>query len=1030
MRRVLLTIACLASLLASVLASGSIKGQAPFTLTFQLPSAATTSAGIFDSSNPPRLVRTLWGGVKYSAGVHQAAWDGLDDSGNPVGGVPPYTFKLLSHNAQVNWDGWIGNSGDYVTGTSHIKGLGGIVDLCCVADKIYALRGYDEKDSILTQSSIATPNQWTHPGGSCLSWNIEVAENGFSVASDGVYVYVGMAGNPVSQGPTQCSILGFRVADNTPLVWSSIRPIYGLGTGQNNSGQWLIVDGVTTNVTHSPNSMAVQRKGQMLAVALYNQNRVEFYDKRSGAMIANPLYVAGVTRVQFSPDDSSLWLSVGSSLGRYTFDGANWVPTSDFISFSDEIRSFAFDPVTGQMAVMCGGLDQRVHVFKGTTEVATIGAKDAYHYDPTVGDNKFMVSPNNGAQGPSGGGVTFQPDGKLWVISNRENRALRFVPNKSAKAETRIMWTSPYQLCLDPKNASRIVIAGGLEYKRDWSRPLKGGVGDSGWSYVKNWLYGMPDSRMMGLDVVVTAPNGRVYGIQSLTSLTSNIVELTSTGLRICNTGNGQNWLAADMALWSHLWVGRGASRVHTVLRAPLTGFDAAGNPQWGKPVAYCSMPAVIGVSPSYEGGEAPPGGAPFQLFPDGTFVSANTDAWVYSSPSCYYLGYSAPGSTAPYVSTARGELQLPLTRDGRVSWSAPSILSGTPTCWAVTSGQFAALGMNGEFWDNAQANQILLYHSSGLFVTQFGQRSGGNSPQTAAMGMAGNFLGVGMTTLPNNNLALIHSTESMLGASEWQISNLNSLQVTSSPIVNGQSYVAVSNVGQPSTDLSSIDAPVSFGDNFQRSDSGNPGNGWTGPVTPTWKLASGQLVSTASAVHMPSPMAPGALLLRPDSVNGSKQTILIPAQLWDTKRILSYNSAYQGWWGLASKYQSDGRCYACYAQFVNFTSNGVPKTNGTWNLQIGEYDSSGVFWNIAYDRAPALPPNPGHAYSVTFTTKWNPATNRTDLAAVLFDETTQTPLINLLSSSDEPALQGSGQVGIIGGCAQNVISSYSLAKL
>lgn len=1012
------------ALALSIFSACGKPAQGGYDFSFDLPASASTSAAVFDSSTPPHLIRTLWGGVRYGAGTHKASWDGNDDSGAPAAGAKPYTLKLLTNNVKVTWDGWIGNSGDYATGTTHLKGLEGIVDICATDNALFALRGYTEAEGIVVQANTATPNQWVLAGGKAVSRPVYFGNIGQSIATDGEVVYLGIVGNPVTRGPMQCSVLAFRASDSAPLIWSSVAPIPGVATGQNNAGQWLIMDGVTTDRTHRPTSLAVQKRGSQLAVGMVGQGVVEFFDKRSGAPAASPLSVAGVTRVQFSPDDSSLWVSAGATLSRYALNGQTWAATSDAWTAPGEIRSFSFDPKTGRLAVLCGGTDQRVHFLERLSEVGALGQQDAYHTDPTVADDKFMIAPNNPEKFTVGGGLSYQPDGELWVVSDREHRALRFPPG-SNQADAHVMWTEPYQLCMDPNTPSRIIISGGLEFQRDWTKPLRTGSADPGWSYVKNWLYGMDVSRNTGINVVVTAPNNRVYGIQTVSSLLSNLVELTPKGVRLISKDNGQKWLGPDMSQWSHQWAGPWTAHIHTILKAKLSGFDDNGNPSWEAPATYCTMPSNLGESPSYNGGEAPGGGMPFQTFPDGTFVSTNTDDYGRSSPSCYYLGFTAPGATEPFVKTAQGEVQLPLARNGRISWSAPKIARGFPTCWAVTSGNVAAIGMNGEFWDASEANQVLLYHSSGLFVAQFGERFGGSDPAAASMGGGGNFKGVGMTTLPNGDLQLVHSCESSVGASEWKVSGMDTIKVATATLGAGPASIAVADVGSPAPDVLTTSSST-FSDDFRRGDA----NGWTGPSRPTWKVDSGLLVSTAKSYRMPSPLPEGALLLRPEQWKDSTQTIQIPAQLWDTSKILNINSAYQGWWGLASRYQKDGRCFVCFAKFVNFVRGGVPVSNGAWQLQIGLYDAKGNYYWLAYDRAPSLPENPGHAYSLTFASKWNPDVLRTDLTAALTDETDHRRVIDVFTSSDEPGLQQTGQIGIVGGCAQNVISGYTASNL
>src|SRR5579862_3545481 len=97
-----------------------------YSINFNLNYPSTTSAGVFGSDG--HLVRTLWGNRSMSAGSYNRTWDGNDDSGNPVA-TDSYQVKLLIHNVQPNWEGTIGNSSTYMTGTTKIHGIGTFIDV-------------------------------------------------------------------------------------------------------------------------------------------------------------------------------------------------------------------------------------------------------------------------------------------------------------------------------------------------------------------------------------------------------------------------------------------------------------------------------------------------------------------------------------------------------------------------------------------------------------------------------------------------------------------------------------------------------------------------------------------------------------------------------------------------------------------------------------------------------------------------------------------------------------------------------------
>src|SRR5689334_6098218 len=84
---------------------------------FQLDNDYSTSAGAFDAGGT--LVRTLWSNRRYTAGPHDATWDGRDDDGQPVREDAEYEIRVLTHNVIYTWDGVIGNTSPDPTSPVH-----------------------------------------------------------------------------------------------------------------------------------------------------------------------------------------------------------------------------------------------------------------------------------------------------------------------------------------------------------------------------------------------------------------------------------------------------------------------------------------------------------------------------------------------------------------------------------------------------------------------------------------------------------------------------------------------------------------------------------------------------------------------------------------------------------------------------------------------------------------------------------------------------------------------------------------------
>src|SRR5689334_6326673 len=109
MRRIAL-LACAA--LFSCVASAS-----PLHFRFKLDNDYSTRTGGYDADGT--LVRTLWSNRRYTAGLHDANWDGLDDDGQPARADADYEIRLLTHNVIYTWDGVIGNTSPDMTSPVH-----------------------------------------------------------------------------------------------------------------------------------------------------------------------------------------------------------------------------------------------------------------------------------------------------------------------------------------------------------------------------------------------------------------------------------------------------------------------------------------------------------------------------------------------------------------------------------------------------------------------------------------------------------------------------------------------------------------------------------------------------------------------------------------------------------------------------------------------------------------------------------------------------------------------------------------------
>jgi len=1047
-----------ALLLLCVAVASPGRRNVDYQFTFTCNEPITGSLGVFDSESPPVLVRTLSGPQFYSTGTHLGTWDGTDDFGVLVTANSPYTLKVLTHNVNVSWEGVIGNSCHAQTGPTHMQWLATMQDVMSIGTKVYVLRDYNEVSAWVWAGLTSDPNYLTVSGG-VLSRNIQ-GTTGYtpqSITTDGTYIYAGFAGVGSFGGPVQSAIGRYKVDETAAPVFSGVTPITGTGEGQNNSGAWILT---ASDASGKVQSLAVQTTGTYLCAAEKFLNQVQVYDKNTGlAASISTLSLSNVNCVRWSLDETILWASSGTSVFGYTNNGSVFSLAYTITGPGSNVESMAVDRVTGNLAVLYTATEERVHIFSpdSTTDIQQLGTVDAYNGDPNVTDSKWLIpSPY------SAGGICYQPDGQLWVLDFGNDRILRFNTSVSlTSANCRISIAGPYSLSTDPNTPTRVIGTpgtgqGSMEFNRNWSIPLSTpsvqGI-HPGWTLVKNWGYGLTGtlSNNNGLVNVVTMSNGRVYGrlVQ-----TGSLVELTSTGLRTigayssvypANPG-GVTLFKANIQINpnGNLFALNVASNVATYYTATLVGFTT-GNPHWNAWTTYCTCPSTAN-SPN-GGAWFGNGGLQFPTLANGDLVTAKVPAWNQTTPSSYFLGIVPSGASSYRVQTAQGQVSTPKIPNARVAWDSVGGDGGTPAGDGVlASGNIFAYMQNGEFFANGEANQILIYHSSGLPIAQVGTSfvngNGLNVGFHSASGMSGNFNGCGLVDPGDGTLRLVHASESGgQGYHEWKLSNLSTIQVTSGTLSASStlnlSISAVGNVPSPPT----TDGVI-FDDNFIRANSSTVGNGWT-DVTNNYRI-QGNNCQNNGGFGATRNVGQGALL-RPQTIANSYQKITIPAAMWNygSSTFFSPNTI-QSAWGLVSRYQSsnplingqNSRSYIACASWNSTPLGGVfanpPGNFGNIGLYVGLCDWSNGFGIFNTDNVPPTNltwsvDNPGHSYSLEFWTWQDVLNNRTNLRATLRDDVTKQVLVTLNNVSDEPGLQGTGQVGLSGSVTQALISSYKL---
>jgi sugar lactone lactonase YvrE len=982
--------------------------SSPYELSFTLRESTMTSAGIFNRAG--HLIRTLWGNERLAAGHYDRPWDGNDDFGKPAN-AGPFTAKLLAHNVQITWNGVIGNSSSHMTGTEKLRGLGAFADVACTGPRVYLLRDYMENLEQVTSFAAADPTVFRSETSSFPSLNQFSA---ISMATDGERMYVGCTRSGIYRTNYNSFVFAYPLTDRSkPYTFSGVPPVKGYDAAENNDGQWIVTGTGNQCEVDNPTSLAVQKHGKLLAVAEIGEGRVVFFDKLTGQHEAiDPIPMMDVTCVRWSQDDSTLWVAASGDVQAYRWVNGAWSKGTT-ISNDQPVKAFAVNPNDGSLAILYGGTDQQLRAFSPHGKlIYAIGQKGGYASDPTVQPDKFMILDGSPKFTAMGGGVAFEPTGKLWIIDSGNQRAIRF--NTDHAYDTQVRMVTGYSVTVDPKDTSRVFANGYLEFERDWNVPLRPGL-DQGWKLVRNWGYGFVSFRLParttdGLTHVVTASNGKTYGVLEAASQPGRqIVELAATGLRPIGPF-ADTYLASDMSAWSF------QSKMHagqeTMLRRPLSGFEG-DNPRWGDARPYCSVPLGHGL-PAYQGGRCPTGGMPLEPMADGSLVSSNTD--TPGDTGTYFLGIVKKGANDYDIETARGEVGGPLPTDGGVPLDPGGSTRCIPSLGARSLGDYIAIFCNGEFYDQAQSNQILFYHRCGLPLGRFGDRNGGTN-STAASGRSGNFYGNAMVMAPDGSLRILHSDEwNHGGIHEVEVSHLDSVKVLDARFDNqGKASFGelVANGSSP------VDPFANGKTTFDKWDRAQLGQEWTDP-NDKFLLSNGVLKMNAKSYNDSF----SSVLLRPEPDRGSRQTVQIPAQFFDDSKMFVGNAGRHGEWGLVSRYQPDGSRYYAFARYIRF-DRASANVNGFFEVAMGLYKGKAQ-WGMAYDRCFFLPEPPGHGYSLAFSTV---GSSPTTLQAVFTDTTARKVIVTLDQVCDESGLQRPGKIGIMGAYSNNEFGPYQLEQ-
>jgi hypothetical protein len=698
----------------AVLAAGHAATAIDF--TFTLSAEHTTTAGAFDSSG--KLVKTIWRNETFVPGTYTKTWDGTDDNGAsaPAGS---YQIRLLCHNMVYSWDGVIGNTYQSFYGDTP-KTLGTPGSLVIDGTNALFTVGWTESNKPIRRFTTGNPNN---------SYGVTPANFAAEfryLATDGARYYVANIGNGWDANKTTF-VMAYNLSDNSQYLFPS--GVTATLSPPNNKVFSGVID---VDQTDMPNNratgMAVQKSGNVLAVAHGPLNTVRLFDKVSGSALG-AISVTGPRGIAFAPN-GDLWVITGTSLQQFTGVGTTNFPATTVSGLSNPVGVAVHPSDNDIVLVADSGTRQQVKAFTSAgVALWTYGQAGGYEANgPTVAADKFQfASPFIP--------LAVEPDGSFWVRDSGTQRFLHFSAARDYIDQIAYV-NSNYTCSVDPNDPTRVT-SGWLEYQIDYNKQMLPGDpqaagGNKSWKLVKNWT---PLSTTgttyagthTGLTTVVTLSNGRTYGVCiNKTAAKTEVVELTASGLRFTGI-----LLSKDRAIYANgdIRYKTKASNIQTIYRQTLTGFDGSGNPQWGAATVLASAPCGS-LYPTSNGING------YEVFPiTSSNVVVSFDNSGASDRTGMHLGGVAVSGTnwnwmaAPAVTT-----NIPL--DGLGSFDIGDNI--THAGGKVSASERNVLyGFHGENWSGIQANQFMHYWDDGLFIGQFGAHLPG--PGNFNPGNAGN---------------------------------------------------------------------------------------------------------------------------------------------------------------------------------------------------------------------------------------------------------------------------------------------------
>ncbi|WP_213807418.1 FlgD immunoglobulin-like domain containing protein [Granulicella sp. dw_53] len=769
--------------LALLPAGAQIGRENPVTrFSYTLSNGARTSAGVFDSTGA--LVRTLWSNKPQTAGTYSEAWDGKDDLGAAVASEGTWTIKVLHSNVTYRWEGVIGNTEAAWTSSTDIwDGLGYIptqLRFAFAHGKLWAATGYSEGLANLLRLDPRNPNAPKAVNAKYASQNV----NFIDIDTDGEYLY--MANQAVWSGEN--FVTKFSAVDGSPAAFISGHEIAFPFSWRN-----IPLNGIAVSPKGlaTPNAIAVQKTGSVLAVAYTADDKIQFFNKATGTAYGQALSVPKPKSIGFT--SKGLWILSDATIYFVSDPGR----TNKLLQPLKGLSMPAYlttNKINNHVFVLDGGTSQQVKEFDLSDHlVRTYGDLGGYtDWNPTI-TNKRLLLDNTATKGiptSTSSWLRVSPENELWLCDGGNAGRILHISATNTYIDQIQFQQETYSVGIGQSLPNRM-FRGGIEYEINYAVPLLPGDpdplrgGNGSWKMVRNWSVGAEGAKgslpanyqpLAGGSGIINPEilsNGHIYAhiVDGVTHRYSE-VELPLSGtapLRFISTLNvnqGDYPLQTDGSLMKEVTSGKSPNRTITFQKKRLLGFDENNNPIRDDYRDVATVNYNETSEPRFSSGWGVT--EPLQRSQSGVYPIFTTGPYALGAP---HLGGMIAGRSSFLWKTMReANIKVP---DPAGSFPAGTGFGGHNGIATSVVGDNIFASYDGQY--ASWGNQHYHYWTDGLMIGQFGQEKfivAGHRPA----GSAGNIAATRFVMVAGDIYMYMAVEAGYTPVQRWKISNLSSI--------------------------------------------------------------------------------------------------------------------------------------------------------------------------------------------------------------------------------------------------------------